>query len=142
MRSRIDNLQPELQVSLSGRERPVHRGIGRAPPSALLQSSNLRLQPGRCHGPNEKHHVRTWRHPMSVMTRSLTTVTGTGEVRLLPRAVAVPALASHIRPGLVLAERETRLLLAKAGQYDVCCGGCFSAGPAGVQVWDRPFDGR
>jgi len=79
---------------------------------------------------------------MSVMTRSLTTVTGTGEVRLLPRAVAVPALASHIRPGLVLAERETRLLLAMASQYDVCRGGCFSAGPAGVQVWDRPFDGR
>jgi hypothetical protein len=30
----------------------------------------------------------------------------TGGVRLLPRSVAVPALASHIRSGLVLTEHE------------------------------------
>jgi hypothetical protein len=69
-------------------------------------------------------------------------VGATSDLRLLPRAVAVPALASHIRPGLVLTERETRLLLAEAARYDVCRGGCLSAGPAGVQVWDGPFDGR
>lgn len=75
------------------------------------------------------------------LTRPLTALRTAGDLSLLPRAVAVPALASHIRPGLVLAERESRLLLAAAAQHDVCRGGCFSAGPAGVQVWDRPFDG-
>lgn len=55
--------------------------------------------------------------------------------------VAVPALASHVRPALVLAERETRELLAAAGRQDVGLDGRFSAGPAGIQVWDRPFDG-
>lgn len=62
-------------------------------------------------------------------------------VVLAPHAVAVPALASHVRPALVLPERETRELLAAAGRHDVGRGGCFSAGPAGVQVWSGPFDG-
>ena len=60
---------------------------------------------------------------------------------LAPHAVAVPALASNVRPALVLAERETRDLLRAAAQYDVGCGGRFSAGPAGIQVWSKPFDG-
>jgi hypothetical protein len=60
---------------------------------------------------------------------------------LAPHAVAVPALASHVRPALVLAERETRLLLEIAGHYDVSIGGRFAAGPAGIQVWSGPFDG-
>jgi hypothetical protein len=60
---------------------------------------------------------------------------------LAPHAVAVPALASHVRPALVLAERETRDLLAMAARYDVAQGGRFSAGPAGIQVWSGPFDG-
>jgi hypothetical protein len=64
-----------------------------------------------------------------------------GAVRLAPRSVAVPALASHIRPGLVLTEHEARQLLTVARRCDVGCGGCFAAGPAGVQVWDRAFDG-
>ncbi|MGH3635451.1 MAG: hypothetical protein ACRDTS_15480 [Mycobacterium sp.] len=55
--------------------------------------------------------------------------------------VARPALCSQIRPGLVLAEHEARQLLITASHNDVSSGGCFSAGPAGVQVWDRPFDG-
>jgi hypothetical protein len=62
-------------------------------------------------------------------------------LRLKDGAVAVPALASHVRPALVLAERETRELLAAAALYDVGASGRFSAGPAGIQVWDRPFDG-
>ena len=62
-------------------------------------------------------------------------------LRLKDGVVAVPALASHVRPALVLAERETRELLASAGRLDVGLDGRFSAGPAGIQVWDRPFDG-
>lgn len=62
-------------------------------------------------------------------------------VRLKEGAVAVPALASHVRPSLVLAERESRELLAAAARQDVSMGGPFSAGPAGIQLWDRPFDG-
>ena len=60
---------------------------------------------------------------------------------LAANAVAVPALSSHVRPALVLAERETRDLLDVASRYDVSCGGRFSAGPAGIQVWSGPFDG-
>lgn len=56
-------------------------------------------------------------------------------------AVAVPALTSTVRPSLVLQERETRELLAAALREDVGQGGCFSAGPAGIQVWSGPFDG-
>ncbi len=62
-------------------------------------------------------------------------------LRLSPHAVAVPALASHVRPALVLAERETRALLAAADHSDVAKGGRFAAGPAGIQVWSGPFDG-
>jgi hypothetical protein len=62
-------------------------------------------------------------------------------LRLKDGAVAVPALASHVRPALVLAERETRELLAAAGRNDVGQDGRFAAGPAGIQVWDGPFDG-
>jgi hypothetical protein len=60
---------------------------------------------------------------------------------LVPNAVAKPALSSHVRPALVLAERETRDLLDTAARYDVAKGGRFSAGPAGIQVWSGPFDG-
>lgn len=60
---------------------------------------------------------------------------------LAPNAVAKPALSSHVRPALVLAERETRELLDMATRYDVAKGGRFSAGPAGIQVWSGPFDG-
>ncbi|HVE64288.1 MAG TPA: hypothetical protein VNB94_10875 [Mycobacteriales bacterium] len=63
------------------------------------------------------------------------------DLRLSPHAVAVPALASQVRPSLVLAERDTRALIAAATYSDVAHGGRFSAGPAGVQVWSGPFDG-
>jgi len=62
-------------------------------------------------------------------------------VSLRPGAVAVPALASQIRPALVLPERETRELIAQARLHDVGNGGHFAAGPAGIQVWSGPFDG-
>jgi hypothetical protein len=62
-------------------------------------------------------------------------------LRLKDGVVAVPALASHVRPALVLAERETRELLSAANQHDVGADGRFSAGPAGIQVWDGPFNG-
>jgi hypothetical protein len=62
-------------------------------------------------------------------------------IKLKEGAVAVPALASHVRPSLVLAERESRQLLEIATREDVGVGGRFSAGPAGIQVWDGPFNG-
>jgi len=72
---------------------------------------------------------------------SVLTLHSTPRVTLVANAVAVPALSSHVRPALVLAERETRDLLDAAARYDVSCGGRFSAGPAGIQVWSGPFDG-
>jgi hypothetical protein len=65
----------------------------------------------------------------------------TVQLRLKDGVVAVPALASHVRPALVLAERETRELLAAANLHDVGLEGRFAAGPAGIQVWDGPFNG-
>ncbi|MGZ4595346.1 MAG: hypothetical protein ACXV2H_02865 [Actinomycetes bacterium] len=62
-------------------------------------------------------------------------------LRLKDGVVAIPALASQVRPALVLAERETRELLAAASRQDVGIGGQFAAGPAGIQVWSGPFDG-
>lgn len=61
--------------------------------------------------------------------------------KLSAHAVAVPALASNVRPALVLRERQARGLLAEARRHDVGVGGSFSAGPAGIQVWSGPFDG-
>jgi hypothetical protein len=52
------------------------------------------------------------------------------------------AVASQVRPALVLTERQARELLAMAQRGDVSRGGCFSAGPAGVQVWSGPWDGE
>lgn len=60
---------------------------------------------------------------------------------LRPNAVARPALCSHVRPAMVLPEQETRELLTAASREDVSAGGCFSAGPAGIQVWSGPFTG-
>ena len=59
---------------------------------------------------------------------------------LRPNAVAVPALASHVRPALVLAEQDARRLLDAARNNEVSRGGRFSCSPAGVQVWDGPWD--
>jgi hypothetical protein len=67
--------------------------------------------------------------------------TTTAGLKLKAYAVAVPALASHVRPALVLAERESRELLAAAARLDVGAGGRYAAGPAGIQVWDGPFNG-
>lgn len=74
------------------------------------------------------------------LPRSLSSVDASRLV-VTPNAVAVPALASHVRPAIVLPERETRELLAAAAAHDVADEGNFSAGLAGVQVWSRPFDG-
>lgn len=51
-------------------------------------------------------------------------------------------MATQVRPAVVLPDREARALLAAAEREDVSRGGCFSAGPAGVQVWSGPWDGR
>jgi hypothetical protein len=59
----------------------------------------------------------------------------------LTRPSAPTALASQVRPALVLPEREGRALIAAAGTHDVASGGCFSAGPAGIQVWSGAWDG-
>ena len=51
------------------------------------------------------------------------------------------AVESHVRPALVLPEREGRALLLAVQREDVSRGGCYSAGPAGVQVWSGPWEG-
>src|SRR4051812_12222051 len=63
-------------------------------------------------------------------------------LRLNTDAVVVPALTSQVRPALVLPERQARALLDAAAREDVGRGGCFAAGPAGIQVWSGPFDGE
>ena len=52
------------------------------------------------------------------------------------------AAARQVRPAIVLPDREARALLAAAEREDVGAGGCFSAGPAGVQVWSEAWNGR
>jgi hypothetical protein len=59
----------------------------------------------------------------------------------LTRSTGGGAGASQVRPALVLPERQARALLAAAERGDVARGGCYSAGPAGVQVWSCPWDG-
>ncbi|MGZ6793170.1 MAG: hypothetical protein ACXVGH_12775 [Mycobacteriales bacterium] len=59
----------------------------------------------------------------------------------LTRPGAAIALESQVRPALVLPEREGRELLVAAQREDVSRGGCYSAGPAGVQVWSGPWEG-
>ena len=59
----------------------------------------------------------------------------------LTRPGAPVSLESQVRPALVLPEREGRALLAAAQRQDVSRGGCYSAGPAGVQVWSGPWKG-
>ena len=56
-------------------------------------------------------------------------------------AASKAALASRVRPSLVLDERVARELLQEAARFDVASGGRFSAGPAGVQVWSGPWNG-
>ena len=58
-----------------------------------------------------------------------------------PGAPVAVAIASNVRPSIVLPDREARALLAAAERRDVSSGGTFSAGPAGVQVWSGPWDG-
>lgn len=60
----------------------------------------------------------------------------------LTRPSSGPAVATQVRPAIVLPDREARALLAAAERADVARGGCFSAGPAGVQVWSGPWNGR
>ncbi|HYN76153.1 MAG TPA: hypothetical protein VEV13_08120 [Candidatus Limnocylindria bacterium] len=60
-------------------------------------------------------------------------------LRLRPNAVAVPALSSHVRPALVLAEKESRSLLDAAKARDVSQGGVYCSSPIGIQVWDRAW---
>lgn len=59
----------------------------------------------------------------------------------LTRPGAAVAVASQVRPSIVLPDREARALLVAAERQDVSHGGCFSAGPAGVQVWNGPWNG-
>ena len=56
--------------------------------------------------------------------------------RLTPREVR-----TERHPDVVLPADEARALLAAARRQDVSMGGCFSPGPAGVQVWDGPWNG-
>lgn len=49
--------------------------------------------------------------------------------------------AQQVAPSLVLSDRDVREIASVAVRQDVSKGGCFSAGPAGVQVWSTPWDG-
>ena len=59
----------------------------------------------------------------------------------LTRPSSTPSVATQVRPAIVLPDREARALLTAAEREDVSRGGCFSAGPAGVQVWSGPWNG-
>ena len=75
------------------------------------------------------------------MSLTLLKASAVDGLRLKTEAVAVPALTSQVRPALVLPELQARALLDAAAREDVGAGGCFSAGPAGVQLWSGPFNG-
>jgi hypothetical protein len=74
------------------------------------------------------------------MSLTLLKTTNGDNIRLNSEAVARPALTSQVRPALVLPELQARALLDAAAREDVGSEGCFSAGPAGIQVWSKPFD--
>ena len=59
----------------------------------------------------------------------------------LTRSKPQAAVASQVRPALVLPDGQARKLIAAAERGDVGRGGCFSAGPAGIQIWSGPWDG-
>jgi hypothetical protein len=60
----------------------------------------------------------------------------------MPQTLGTPtALAGRVRQTVVLGGQQARNLLEAAARQDVGRGGCFAAGPAGVQVWSGPFDG-
>ncbi|TAL24616.1 MAG: hypothetical protein EPN99_02625 [Frankiales bacterium] len=61
--------------------------------------------------------------------------------RLTRPSAASPSIATQVRPAIVLPDRGARALLAAAERQDVSRGGCFSAGPAGIQVWSGPWNG-
>lgn len=44
-------------------------------------------------------------------------------------------------PSLVVPDRDIRAVVTAAGREDVSAGGCFSVGPAGVQLWSDPWNG-
>jgi hypothetical protein len=80
---------------------------------------------------------------VEVLVTMLSTTVGAAMPNLSLKigAVAVPALSSHVRPALVLAERESRELLDAAARQDVLRGGVFLTSPVCIQVWDRPWAG-
>lgn len=47
----------------------------------------------------------------------------------------------QVSPSLVVPDRDIRAVLTAASREDVSAGGCFSVGPAGVQLWSGPWDG-
>ena len=59
----------------------------------------------------------------------------------LTRSTDAAGVTRQVRPSIVLPDREARALLAAAAREDVSATGCYSAGPAGVQVWSGPWNG-
>ena len=51
------------------------------------------------------------------------------------------ATTSDMRPDVVLPVQQIRAVLAAVANNDVACGGAFSPGPAGVQVWSGGWNG-
>ncbi|MCW2622705.1 MAG: hypothetical protein JWL64_2307, partial [Frankiales bacterium] len=59
----------------------------------------------------------------------------------LTRTSHTAEIARQVRPAMVLPERDVRNVVAAAQREDITCGGRFSVGPAGVQVWNKTWDG-
>ncbi len=50
-------------------------------------------------------------------------------------------VGQQVSPSLVMPDRDIRAVVVAVGREDVAAGGCFSVGPAGVQLWSGPWDG-
>ena len=73
---------------------------------------------------------------MTAHTVHLPTPPAHRSFRLTPREVR-----SEQHPDVVLPSNEAQALLTAARAQDVSSGGCYSPGPAGIQVWDGPWNG-
>ena len=61
----------------------------------------------------------------------------------MAQPVGAPAVrVARVRPALVFPEDQANRLLREAEAQDVTTEGVFSAGPAGVQVWNEPWNGQ
>ena len=70
---------------------------------------------------------------------SLPLGTASPSLTLRPHAVATFAVASYLRPPLVIPERDAMRMLELLRGFDVTRGGRFQSLPTGAQVWSGPW---